>query len=184
MTNLKTTKLIGLGGYAFSGKDAVADVLEENGFYRTYMSKALENALLALDPWIDSYGTRYSQLHAQIGYGPSKTDLEVRRLLQRLGTEVGRNILGEDVWVDAAFREIEKGRRPDQRVVITGIRYPNELDRIKSEGGVSVWVSRPGYGPVNGHSSDNDLDIYDFDYAIDNRGSLDFLSSMVKGLML
>ena len=175
------TTLVGLGGYAYAGKDAVADVLEDHGWFRTYMSSPLERALVTLNPFIEYdrgfFPTRYAEFHKQVGYSKSKRHPEVRRLLQSLGTEVGRDILGKDVWLNAVFKQVEEAKpRP---AAVTGIRYHNELDRIRSEGGVAVWVSRPGYGPINGHSSDNTLGPQDFDLVLHNNGTLDDLAQTV-----
>ena len=174
-------QLLGLGGYALSGKDTVADVLESRNWYRTYMSEPLERALLALDPYISgSFSTRYSYFHSLLGYTKSKENPEVRRLLQKLGTDVGRNILGENVWVNAVFDNLPEYRQ----TVVTGIRYPNELAKIRELDGLAAWVRRPGFGPVNDHSSDNSLTADDFDFVIENDGTIYDLVRKVEGFFV
>ena len=171
--------LIGLGGYAYAGKDSIANVLEEMGWFRTYMSAPLEQALLTLNPYIINEKfqiVRYAELHAAVGYDESKKNPEVRRLLQTLATEVVRNMFGDDVWIDLAFASLP----PDADVVITGIRYPNELEAIRHSGGKAYWVDRPGFGPVNDHSSDNTLGPDDFDGIIPNHGTLEDLGIYVR----
>lgn len=188
--------LIGLGGYAEAGKDAVADFLTDEGWFKTYMSHPLERALLALNPWVritakerrvvlgngpETEGFAwllYAMLHREVGYEKSKKVENVRVLLQRLGTEVGRNMLGEDIWVDKAFEEVRTGLAAELSVTITGIRYENELRALRQLGGVAVWVARPSYGPVNAHSSDNTLGRQDFDVILDNNGSLEDLRTV------
>lgn len=183
-----STRLIGLGGYACVGKDETARVLARNGWSTTYMSEPLERALLALNPYVLMPGQeiydaqRYSAIHAQVGYDASKKIPEVRRLLQALGTEVGRNILGPDVWVDAMIRTVRS--RPTQNWAVSGIRFPNELAAIKRNAGVTVWVTRPGYGPVNGHPSDNTLSEIDFDLTLENSGTLEDLAQTVERIFL
>ena len=178
--------LIGFGGYASSGKDAAVDVLVEQGFKRTYMSKPLEQALLALNPQIVFEGNPspnwmlYADLHAEVGYEASKRDPEVRRLLQRLGTEVGRKLFGENVWVDKMRTEVCEVLDAGGKIAVTGIRFRDEANAIRELGGRLVWVSRPGYGPVNGHSSDNTLGPDDFDEVIVNDGTLDDLRAIVQ----
>jgi len=45
--------LFGVGGYATSGKDSLVDVLEgQFNFQRTFTSKPLHDALLALNPQV------------------------------------------------------------------------------------------------------------------------------------
>lgn len=189
-------RLYGLGGFAGSGKDAFADLITaRRGFYKTYMSKPLEEALLRVNPWlpltipefIARFDTRhlglrlvrarvwirYRDLHAGVGYVESKREPEVRELLQRLGTEVGRDMFGENVWVDAMLRDILS---QDDDTLVTGIRFRNEIEAIRSNGGVAVWVER-GLAPVNAHVSDNSLAPDDFDVVIDNTGTLGDLAA-------
>lgn len=172
------SRLIGLGGYAYSGKDAFADVLEKNlGWYKTYMSKALRESLETLNPIVDfdrARGThvRFKDMIDMFSYEGAKQNKEVRALLQRMGTEVGRKLWSEDFWVDLCFKDVEKKLDEGRLVVVTGIRYPNELSIIESLGGVSVWVSRPEYFAVNEHSSDNSLVAEDFDEVFHNNGTL------------
>lgn len=198
---MDTYWLIGLGGYAHAGKDAVADYLRDSfGFFKTYMSEPLERALLILNPqiplyplnwkegtWPQQLGSKmyrdYRWLHALVGYDHSKNNYEVRRLLQVLGTEIGRKMFDEDVWINLAFGVVDRELAAGKNVAITGIRYANELASVESRNGVSVWVERPGYGPVNDHSSDNTLSSADFEYVIDNDGTLEDLYDKVARLV-
>jgi hypothetical protein len=180
------TALIGLGGYAYSGKDAFADVLENNlGWYKTYMSKALRVSLEVLNPIIehdfwDDKMVRFAELVAEVGYEKAKEHKEVRRLLQFMGTEVGRKLWNENFWLDICFAEVADQLMMKKRnVVVTGIRYPNELVRIQNLGGITVWVTRPGFYAVNEHSSDNSLDPGEFDHTFMNNGTLEDLKVSV-----
>jgi hypothetical protein len=196
MSNL----LIGVGGFAQAGKDAFADFLvSDHGFHKEYMSRALETALLRLDPWILNvednwkYGTyptevpdkliTYSRLHEAVGYDYSKNNRDVRLFLQRLGTEIGRDMCDPDVWVRWAFRIVDAILDNHGSAVITGIRFCNELTAVKQRGGLLVWIERPGVGPVNGHVSDNELSSADFDVTILNNGTLDDLRQDVASLL-
>jgi hypothetical protein len=183
-------RLIGFGGYATSGKDTAADILvNKYGYKKLYMSQVLEQALLALDPIITVTANpfhrldkdpltviRYQEIHSKYGYDNSKQIEEVRTLLQKLGTEVGRNILGENVWVDAVFSQADKLMSEGFDVCVCGIRYGNELDAITSRKGLATWVDR-GLAPVNSHTSDNALGPDDFDYILDNRGTIQYLEN-------
>lgn len=165
---------VGVGGYATSGKDAFADFLVDEGFTKTYMSEPLERILLTLNPIIYTEGdrvVRYADLHAQVGYARSKQVAEVRRLLQVLGSEVGRDMISADIWVDLMVKSIANV----QNAVITGIRFPNELVAVRRHGGALVWIERPGVHPVNVHKSDNTLTELDFDLIVHNDGSLEDL---------
>lgn len=197
-----TAKLIGTGGYAQAGKDAVIDLLEPEGFVKTYMSKALEEALLRLNPWVDIRWNNwevkkdtntwpreklmwkgdflhYRELHALLGYEQTKNNLDVRVYLQKLGTEVGRDMCDKEVWIRWAFREVDEALEAGTSIGITGMRYHNELEHLHKRGGLSIWVNRPGYGPVNEHTSDNTLGPDDFDVVIENDGTLEDLRDKI-----
>src|SRR5690606_741544 len=90
-------------------------------------------------------------------YVEAKTDPEVRRLLQKLGTEVGRNMIGENVWVSIMARKIDDHRSAGHPVVVTGLRFPNEPQMIRELGGRTVWIDRPSLaaGAAAAHVSEN-----------------------------
>lgn len=184
---MTTPTLIGLGGLLRSGKDAVADHLTAaHGFVKIGMSDALHIALLTLDPMIDTTGKRYSTLIAEVGYVEAKTLPEVRSLLQRLGTEVGREMIGQNVWSDITAARVDKLLAAGQPVVVTGIRYPNELQMIRALGGRTMWVARPGVeapAGMAGHTSENSVAATDFEGVIDNSGTLDDLYRTVDALL-
>lgn len=171
--------LIGLSGFARAGKDSVAAVLvQERGFVRVAFADRMRAAILALDPLVlDEYGSarRLSLLVDSQGWERAKTLYpEVRRLLQRFGTEAGREIHGEECWIDAAFRDL-----PDGHVVFSDVRFRNEADRIRKAGG-KIWrIERPGIGPASAHPSETELVAYDFDLVIENDGTLDELRDVV-----
>jgi hypothetical protein len=98
----------------------------------------------------------------------------VRVLLQRFGSDVGREMFGEDFWVDQAFKGLG-----DESVVFTDVRFPNEAEAIRGRGGV-VWnVVRPGVGVANGHVSESALGGFVFDATVVNDGSLQDLEGKV-----
>lgn len=178
--------LLGLGGYAAAGKDAVADVLHRNhGFAHTFMSKPLLEALLRINPLIPVEGglVRYSELFGNVGYAKSKENPEVRRLLQTIGTDVVRNMIGENVWVDVMLADVKPILAAGGDVVVTGMRFRNEMAAVSAAGGLTVWVHRPGVGPVNGHNSDNAVSPDDFDLHLHNDGTLDDLAAAVGRLL-
>lgn len=129
--------IIGISGYARSGKDTVADILvAKYGYTKISFADKLREALYALNPIVSTgdqmiydHEPKYARLRYVIniygwdGYKESNWAYEIRQLLQRFGTEVGREILGEDVWVNAIEEELY------DNVVIPDCRYPNEAAR-------------------------------------------------------
>lgn len=156
--------IVGLRAYAKGGKDELARALIDVAqFERKAFADILRDAVYALNPLI-SHGHRLRDLVDHAGWDEAKKVPEVRCLLQRGGTEMGRETLGWDVWLNALWPSLQAGKR----YVITDVRFRNEAQRIKDNGG-EVWqIIRPGYGPVNDHPSETELDGWPFDVVISN----------------
>lgn len=164
-------KLIGLVGYAQTGKDEAAKVLvEEHDFTRVAFADGVREALYALNPLIaDEYECwRLSEEVDNRGWDEAKKHPEVRQLLQRMGTEAGRMIHGQDLWVNLA----KKKARCLSRVVVTDVRFPNEAKAIQEGGGTLLRIERPGVGPVNNHISDRGVEKIFCDETLVNDGDL------------
>jgi len=129
---LNLPRLVGLAGYACSGKDTAASALVDLGYERRGFADALK--LLA----------------TCVGWDGAKDDAG-RRLLQDLGVGA-RDILGADVWVDALMSTLAGP------TVITDVRFSNEVDAICDRGGVVLRIWRPGVEPARGHVSETSLD--------------------------
>jgi hypothetical protein len=207
--------IVVVSGWATAGKDTIADhLVERYGFRKTFMSKPLHQALLTLDPqvqvtraeyealggktaWIERIGDNelvefpgmfyvsYATATEVWGYDPSKTIADYRRLLQRLGTEVGRDMFGENVWLDKVSEECMDNAYDEQHTVVTGVRFPNELKRFRSlhtwpGGTTEAWyVTRPGIEPALGHAGETLLHQGMFDYAFQNNREIADLLSKV-----
>ncbi|MGP3686216.1 hypothetical protein ACTVZO_16170 [Streptomyces sp. IBSNAI002] len=172
----KSVPLVGFAGAARSGKDTAADVLLSAGWQRKAFADKVKEMLYALDPLMveKEYAEGVTSLRYEVdGYGWETTkDVypEVRRYLQQLGTEGGRAVLGENVWVDALLRDYESWGP----TVITDVRFPNEADAIRSRGGLVLLVERAGQDHIAhaGHASENALAGYAFDGVIRNDGTV------------
>lgn len=175
--------ILGLSGYARSGKDSVADILvKDAGFVRVAFADKLREALYALNPIVAHGKTWGSPLYLQPiidvhGWdGVKETDFgpEIRRLLQRFGTEAGRNVLGDNIWVQAVLNSLD----PSKKYVATDCRFANEATAVDQ-----VWrVTRPGVEPANDHVSEIGLDNWPFDRIVYNDGSLfDLREKVIEG---
>lgn len=160
--------LVGLCGFARVGKDSVAKVLTgEYGLARVAFADALRDLLYELNPHLAVARGDLRYFVDTEGWDTVKQWEEVRRLLQRTGM-AARKVLGDDIWVDAAFRKVDRAlyctpnpltntraMNPEcSGVVITDVRFENEALRISDEGGELWYVRRPGVGPVNDHESE------------------------------
>jgi hypothetical protein len=167
--------IIGLSGYAQSGKDTVAELLCLNSTYhRRSFADPMRDAIYKMNPFVEG-GNRVAELVDEYGWEVAKANPEVRRLLQVFGTDVGRKMFNENFWINIALA----GLKDHHRVVISDVRFPNEADAIKQLGG-QVWrINRHNHQPVNGHTSEHAMDNYMFKHVIYNDGTLDDLSDEV-----
>lgn len=173
-------EVIGLAGYAQTGKDTVGKILvEEHGFVRYSFADKLKEAIRLLDPIIMRGHIPYtfSQLE-RLHDGDLKHLPEVRDLYQRFGTDAMRKVY-PDVWVEALYNSwsIEH-----DKIVITDVRFPNEVEAIQGWGGDVYRVIRPGYGPVNDHFSETALDDYPLP-SILNNDTIDHLEEVVTSIL-
>lgn len=147
--------IIGLCGVAGSGKTTIAKhLVKHHGFVRLPFAGPLKAMAAA-------FGLGPRELAGDLKEVPS--DLlcgrTPRQFMQLLGTEFGRELIGEDVWVRAWERALgdlaSDGFRP-LRVVADDMRFPNEAAAIRARGGVVIHLVREGAGSASGsgHSSE------------------------------
>lgn len=111
---------------------------------------------------------------------------EYRRLLQRVGTEAGRDIHGADAWIDLWYRRQGVAADAWRSVVAPDVRFANEAKMIHQAGGLVIMVDRPGeYDPSRaaGHASELGIPEHMIDYTLKNDGTLADLSANVDRLM-
>lgn len=168
--------IIGLSGYAQSGKDTLGSALVDNyGFTRYAFADALKEMVYRLNPVVDQMENRVQDFVDTEGWEKAKKNPEVRRLLQVMGTEAGRQVLGDNIWVDTVLNRV--GGRD---VVITDCRFPNEAQAVKDRGGFVVRVRRAGVEAVNAHPSETSLDDWSFDMIVDNSGPIETIPKIAE----
>lgn len=177
--------IVGIGHTMQVGKDTAATALcRELGFRRIGFADALKRLAFAADPLVTS-ATRATNI--QVGHGRLKHVVqglgwdeaknvypEVRRFLQELGLGM-REEFGEEVWVEHLLDKIGH----QENVVIPDVRFLNEAEAIRNEGGLLLKILRPGkHG--DGHRSETELADFDgWDHVIDNNGSIPELEQKV-----
>lgn len=180
-----TGRLIGISGWANTGKDAAAAALVESGWHLGKFSGPLKEAMYRTNPQIVQNGITYSYAALVDAYGIEEVKErfpESRAFMQRFGKAM-REIVGERVWVDAALELVPAGAD----AVFVDCRYRNEADAIRAAGGLVIRIERPGIRPAVGpdgtvHQSEIDLDNYDFDVVVRNDSSLERLRLQMHGV--
>ena len=137
--------LIGLCGYIGSGKNAVAEMLVKNhGYEQDSFAKSLKDAVSAVFGWPrellegntpDSREWR----EAPDTWWTEQLEMPVspRLALQMIGTEVFRGNYHNNIWVASLLRRVG-----DRKVVVSDVRFPNEIKLIQEYGGKVIWVKR------------------------------------------
>lgn len=180
--------VVGLTGLKRSGKDTVADrLVEQHGFTKVAFADPLREMALALDPLVAD-GYHLSDAVTDLGWEEAKEYPEVRRTLQRLGTEVIRGFVDNSYWVDEMHdRLLELRADGVERVVISDARFENEVDLVVDDHAWFLWagfvvrVDRPGMTIGDGHASEHPESLH-HDYVITNDGTLDDLHAKVDSL--
>lgn len=191
-------RIVGINGLKRSGKDTVGKYLvRDHGYTRLSFAQPLYDAVERLDPYIgfqyrgwepgdtETVKVRLSTALADVGgwealkESPQFKD-EVRRLLERMGTEVGRELFGQNFWVEMAVAKIKDG----QRYVFTDMRFPNEFEAVEDykPDAYLLKVMRPGCTP-NGHASDQDWDNRLFDGSVMNDDTISALEDRVHDML-
>lgn len=183
--------LVAFSGMKGSGKDTAARVLiEEYGFTKIAFADALREALLVLDPlvtiedeWQPVQLVRLSKVISEYGWDWAKNAIpEVRRLMQVFGTEVGRMLFGENVWVDTLSKKFIDLASVKTKYVITDCRFENEAKFVQDTFGIIVWVTRPGV-TSDGHASESTV-VKDYaDYYLTNDETIEELEEDVRMMM-
>ena len=171
--------IIGLTGYAQSGKDTLAGMLI--GLHR-YDNRAFADPIRKLlyetNPLVkDDY--RVKGVVDAYGWDRAKVEFpELRNLLQTLGVGA-RHVFNDQFWVSQGLSGLAAG----DKIVITDVRFPNEADAIKDLGG-QIWrVKRLGISAVNGHVSETAMDGYKVDQIFINNGSIEDLMALLQARM-
>jgi hypothetical protein len=152
--------LVALSGLQGSGKDTAAAILvSRHGYTKVAFADALRELLLGIDPLIPANGCYepipLSEVIEDIGWDVAKRTIpEVRRVMQRTGTEGIRKVFGENAWVDVLWHRYPDLFDSETRYVITDCRFQNEGKFVRDNGGTILWIDRPGI-VSDGHASES-----------------------------
>ena len=135
-------KIIGLMGAIGSGKDTIADFLVANGFTRLAFAKKVKDVAHVVFGWDrELLEGRTAESRVWREQVDPVWGIRPRTALQKIGTEMFREHICDDVWIKAVLEEI---RATDRDVVITDCRFENEMAAILAAGGTLLFVQRGG----------------------------------------
>lgn len=140
--------IIGLCGFARSGKNSFADFVSELGTESdppiSFKNASFAYALRKELEWFVQEKLKISTFTED----PQEKEI-IRPLLVCWGTSIIRNKIDKDYWVKKIKNTIDNNRKTGIASIITDVRFINEVEWIKREGGVSIFVEREGIGPTN-----------------------------------
>ena len=170
--------LIGLCGAAGAGKNSVAEFLtDSDGCIFIQMAFA--------DPLYQCISTITGLPVARLKDRAVKEAVipwlgkSPRQMLQSMGTEWGRGMIHDEIWIRIAMERAGQHSSVGRGVVFTDVRFDNEAQAIVDAGG-EVWrIARPGWrclaDAAAAHSSEAGVSDRLIARTIDNSGSLDDL---------
>ena len=203
--------IFGVCGFIGSGKDTVADYLVNfHEFRRESFADTLKDAVAAVFGWdrtlLEGRTKEAREWREEVDHWWAERlgmpTLTPRWVLQYWGTEVCRKSFHDDIWIASLENKI---RNSKDDIIVSDVRFPNEVKAIKNQQGKMIWVQRgrlPKWYDValdaksgsnvainelkiqNIHSSEWAWVGTKFDHTIHNDMNIDDLYSEVKSLVI
>jgi hypothetical protein len=208
--------IIGFVGFIGSGKDTAADYLVNfHEFRRDSFANTLKDAAAAVFGWdrtlLEGRTKEAREWREQVDEWWANRlgmpNLTPRWILQYWGTEVCRTGFHDDIWIASLENKM---RKTTDNIVISDVRFPNEIKAIHNAGGIVVRIKRgqdpewyqdavnANSGPQNMswlisksrleslkiHASETAWVGGDIDYTIYNDTTIDELFEQIKNLVL
>lgn len=201
--------IISISGGIGSGKDTIASYLINNhGFKKMSFAGSLKDAVSTVFGWdremvdgVTKTSREWREQRDEWWSTRLSMDITPRWVLQYVGTEVFRQHFHDDIWVASVEYKLLSAK---DDIVITDCRFKNELDAIKRVGGVTLRANRgitphwyaiaelANKGDVkaqewlskeNIHASEYSSVGLDYDYQVDNNGTIDELHDQISRLL-
>ena len=202
--------IIGVCGFIGSGKDTIADYLVNfHEFRRESFANTLKDAVSSVFGWdrtmLEGRTKEAREWREQVdpwwAQRLAMPTLTPRWVLQYWGTEVCRKTFHDDIWIASLENKL---RQSKDNVVVSDVRFPNEIRAIKNLGGKIVWVQRGALPEWYEHAVQanagsnvaiNEMKIRkvhasewawigsEFDAILDNNGTIDMLFNQTKNLL-
>ena len=144
--------IIGIVGFAGSGKGTVGDILvNDHDFTKLSFADAVKDATSAIFGWPrhllegdTDESRKFRETKDEFWSARLGRDFIPRLAMQLMGTEAGRNVFHQNLWVDVVERRIRQLQEDnlDHKFVIPDVRFPNEIEAIRKWGGFVVRIVR------------------------------------------
>jgi len=208
--------IVGFVGLIGAGKDTAADYLVNfHGFRRDSFANTLKDAVSAVFGWdrvlLEGRTKEAREWREEIDTWWAERlgipNLTPRWVLQYWGTDVLRVGFHDDIWIASLENKM---RKTADNIVISDVRFPNEITAIHNAGGIVVRVKRgeepewfdaaisTNKGPIGNstwslsklkldrlkiHASETSWVGGEIDHTVSNDGTIDDLFSQIKNLV-
>ncbi len=172
-----TKPIIAFTGLAQSGKTTAANAFISVGYDRMSFAEPIKEMVKCLTPLLDKDARP-----------PSLCGKSLREVYQTLGTDWGRKMVGEDIWVNAGRARIDTLLGDVESDIIRGIviddiRFDNEADLVRKMGGLVIEITRSSV-PQMDHISESGISRDLIDYTFANEGDIAALQHQVRDYLL
>ena len=176
---MKETKIFLIAGEARSGKDTVLQIIK-----KYYEEKNKLVVKLGYADYIKNYAKKITNWDG-------KDETKPRDLLQIIGTDIVRNKINKDFFINRICEDIMVYKYFFDVIIISGARFPNELDIPKKlfKNVNIIKVERPNFTnelteKQKNHITEHALEEYkNYDYLITNDSNLKDLETKVKQII-
>lgn len=177
------TNIIGFVGHKRSGKDTAAFALMQSGYEIVKFAAPLKSMMRAFL----TYVRVAPDLQDALIEGDAKEltlaplcGKSARHAMQTLGTEWGRQLIGDSIWVEACLAHCKQF----DKVVVADVRFANEAAALRQIGATIVRITRPATADeVDTHASERELNGIIADFTLVNNGTTQDLQDKVLALL-
>jgi hypothetical protein len=169
-----------------AGKTTVSKrLIEEHGYTKVSLAGPLKFAVKA---FLSASGFHPDEVQEMIYGSRKETPIALlgnkspREMMQTLGTDWGRNMVDENIWINQTEPYIKDYIARGNPVVVDDVRFRNEVEMILRCGGFIIYVDREPDenwldlpATVVSHMSEGDIFPYEAHYVILNNGTVDEL---------
>jgi hypothetical protein len=169
-------RIVGFVGTKGVGKDTAANVLVfRHGFVRRKFAQPIKEAcgiIFQLPQDHFENDSHKERVNARHGISP-------RQMMQMLGTDMFRRMVDVDFWIHH-FQDWCADQPDDTKVVVTDLRFQNEIDAVKRLGGLVVCIKRQGgegrHRSIDNHITESGIEfLKGVDVYVENDGSVEDL---------
>lgn len=183
---MRNKNLIVLAGRKGSGKDTAAEALVSQGYEVVKFAGALKAMLRTFLEYVNVPSAEIERaIEGDLKEFPLNRlgGQTMRYAMQTLGTEWGRDLIHQDIWVNACVDRCQALLRSGKKVVVTDARYENEVNALRNIDARIYRIVRPSSIAVDPHPSEAFIDRLRADAAFVNDSTIPALHKQLLDLV-